>query len=392
MGHRPMALDELVGWDALLDEEEQAVRQTVRRFVRDRCMPRIVEAFENAVFPDELIAEIAGLELLGGNLTGYGCPGLSSVAYGLACAELEACDTGLRSFVSVQTSLCMYAIWRFGSEEQKEKWLPEMARGRVIGCFGLTEPNHGSDPGSMETRAKPDGNEWVLHGRKMWITNAQIADIAIVWARTGDRSDSIAGFIVERGTPGFETESIERKLSLRASHTGSLVLDEVRVPAANRLPAAAGLRAPLSCLNNARFGVAFGVLGAMRACIEQAVDYTRDRVQFGVPIASKQLVQAELADMAQQYATAAIASVHYGRLKDAGKLHPVQVSLLKRNNCRTALLTARRCRALLGANGITGDYHVMRHAMNLESTYTYEGTHEIHTLVLGRALTGHSAF
>ncbi|HEY6912031.1 MAG TPA: acyl-CoA dehydrogenase family protein [Myxococcales bacterium] len=382
-------LEQLIGWDGLLMDEERQVRQSVRRIVKDRFMPRIVTDYEEGRFPLELVPELAKLGLLGANLEGYGCAGMGALAYGLACHELEACDSGLRSFVSVQTSLAMFAIHRYGSEEQKQKWLPEMAAGRVIGCFGLTEPNHGSDPGSMETHAERDGNDWVLSGRKLWITNAQIAHLAIVWART---REGVRGFIVERGQPGYSAEDIPWKLSMRASFTGGLVLDGARVPEANRLPGAAGLKAPLSCLDNARFGVAWGVLGAARACLEIALRYTRERTQFGVPLASKQLVQLELADVASEVVKASLLSVHYSRLKESGRLHPAQTSLLKRNNCRIALEAARRCRAVLGANGIAGDFHVMRHAANLESTFTYEGTDQIHTLAIGRALTGSAAF
>src|SRR4051812_13332787 len=299
------------------------------------------------------------------------------------------CDSGLRSFVSVQTSLAMYAIHRFGSEAQKERWLPQMAAGTVLGCFGLTEPNHGSDPGGMETHAERDGAGWILSGRKLWITNAQVAHIAIVWART---ADGIRGFIVERERAGFAAEDIPHKLSMRASVTGGLLLDAVRVPDENRLPEASGLKGPLSCLDNARFGVAWGVLGAARACLEIAVQYAKDRKQFGVPIAAKQLVQLELADVASEIVKASLLSLHYARLKEAGKLHPAQTSLLKRNNCRIALEAARRCRAVLGANGVAGDFHILRHAANLESTFTYEGTDQIHTLSIGRALTGSAAF
>ena len=382
-------LEQLIGWDGLLRDEERQVRASVRRFVRERCMPRIVADYEAGRFPLELVPEIARLGLLGANLEGYGCAGMGALAYGLACHELEACDSGLRSFVSVQTSLAMYAIWKFGSPEQKERWLPEMAAGRALGCFGLTEPGHGSDPAGMETRAERDGDGWVLTGRKLWITNAQVAQLAIVWARS---KDGIRGFIVERDRPGFATEDIPHKLSMRASFTGALVLDGVRVPEENRLPEAAGLKAPLGCLDNARFGVAFGVLGAARACLEIAIQYACQRTQFGVPIAQKQLVQLELADVASEVVKASLLALHYARLKEAGALHPAQTSLLKRNNCRIALEAARRCRAVLGANGIAGEFHVLRHAANLESTLTYEGTDQIHTLAIGRALTGCAAF
>jgi glutaryl-CoA dehydrogenase len=382
-------IEQLIGWDGLLNDDERQVRASVRRFVKDRCMPRIVTDYEAGKFPLELVPELARLGLLGANLEGYGCAGMGALAYGMACHELEACDSGLRSFVSVQTSLAMYAVWKFGSEEQKRKWLPEMAAGRAIGCFGLTEPGHGSDPGGMETRARRDGRDWVLDGRKLWITNAQAADLAIVWART---DAGVAGFIVERGRGGFAAENIPHKLSMRASVTGGLVLEGVRVPEENRLPEAAGLKAPLACLDNARFGVAWGVLGAARACLEIALQYSKERRQFGVPIAAKQLVQLELADVASEVVKASLLSVHFARLKEAGRLHPAQTSLLKRNNCRIALEAARRCRALLGANGVAGDFHVIRHAQNLESTFTYEGTDQIHTLAIGRALTGEAAF
>ena len=389
MANDTLNLEQLIGWDGLLTDEERQVRASVRRIVKDRFMPRIVADYEAGKFPLELVPELAKLGLLGANLEGYGCAGMGALAYGLACHELEVCDSGLRSFVSVQTSLAMYAIHRFGSEGQKERWLPEMAAGRVLGCFGLTEPNHGSDPGGMETHAERDGAGWVITGRKLWITNAQVAHLAIVWART---KEGISGFLVERGMSGFGSEEIPHKLSMRASVTGGLMLDGVRVPEGNRLPEAAGLKAPLSCLDNARFGVAWGVLGAARACLEIAIKYACERTQFGVPIAAKQLVQLELADVATEVVKASLLSVHYARLKESGKLHPAQTSLLKRNNCRIALEAARRCRAVLGANGIAGDFHILRHAANLESTSTYEGTDQIHTLSIGRALTGSAAF
>ena len=382
-----MDLEQLIGWGTLLRDDEVAVRASVRRLVREKFMPRIVADYEAGRFALELVPELAKLGLLGANLEGYGCAGMGALAYGLACHELEACDSGLRSFVSVQTSLSMYAIHRFGSEEQKQKWLPEMAAGRALGCFGLTEPGHGSDPAGMETRADKDSGHWVLTGRKLWITNAQVAHLAIVWART---ADGIRGFIVERGQ--FASEDIPHKLSMRASMTGGLVFDGARIPEENRLPGAAGLKAPLSCLDNARFGVAWGVLGAARACLEIAIDYAQQRTQFGGPIAAKQLIQLELADVATEVVKASLLAVHYARLKEAGQLDPAQTSLLKRNNCRIALEAARRCRAVLGANGIAGEFHVLRHAANLESTFTYEGTDQIHTLSIGRALTGSSAF
>jgi glutaryl-CoA dehydrogenase len=386
-----MDLDTLIGWQDLLTEEEATVRSTVGRFVDQRAIPRIGADFEAGRFPSELIPELADMGLLGANLEGYGCAGISNVAYGLACMEVERCDSGLRSFVSVQTSLAMYAIWKYGSEEQKQHWLPQMAAGKKIGCFGLTEPEHGSNPAGMTTRAVRDGSDWVITGEKMWITNAQIADVAIVWAREGD-GGRVMGFIVEKGTRGFSAHDIPHKMSMRASFTGSLNLDAVRLPESSRLPQGMGIAAPLGCLDNARFGVAFGVLGAARDCFDRARQYSLDRKQFGVPIGSKQLLQARLAEMASEIVKGSVLSLHYGRLKDAGKLSSVQTSVLKRNNCRIALDIARQSRALMGANGITVDYGVIRHMLNLESTFTYEGTDEIHTLVIGRAVTGESAF
>lgn len=391
--HMPShSIEDLIGWSTLFADDERATRAAVRRFVDQRVMPHIAEDFEAGRFRLELAGELAALGLLGANLHGYGCAGVSAVAYGLACLELERGDAGLRSFVSVQTSLAMFAIWRFGSEAQKEYWLPLMAQGERIGCFGLTEPEHGSDPGAMTTRAVRDGDGWRLSGVKTWITNASTSDLAIVWARTGDDAKSIRGFIIVRGTEGFETADIPHKLSMRASSTGSLMFNDVFVPESARLPEAAGLKSPLICLNNARFGVAFGALGAAIFCLEYAIDYARDRRQFGVPIAKKQLIQARLADMATGIAQCALTSLHFARLKDQHKLAPVQVSLMKRQNCRVALDAARQARAILGANGITAEYHVLRHALNLETTSTYEGTDEIHTLAIGRALTGESAY
>ena len=387
-----MTLDDIIGWKPLLTDEERTIRDSVKRWVTDRYMPRITDDFEQGIFARELIGEIADLGVLGANLEGYGCAGASHVAYGLACYELEAGDSGLRSFVSVQTSLAMFSIWRYGTEEQKQRWLPEMAAGRAIGCFGLTEPMHGSDPGGMTTRAVRDGDDWLITGNKMWITNAEFADLAIVWAKTGEDAASIRGFIVEKGMPGYEAHNIPGKMSMRASATGSLVMDQVRVPDANRLPEAKGLGGPLRCLTNARYSVGFGVLGAARFCLDQAVAYTQERTQFGVPLARKQLIQQKLADMGARIVHGCVLGVHYGRLKELDALHHVQVSLFKRDACQTALDAARDARAVLGANGITTEYHVIRHALNLESTYTYEGTHEIHTLALGRALTGESAF
>jgi glutaryl-CoA dehydrogenase len=386
-------LDDVIALDALLTDEERRVRDSIRRFLAKRYIPHADEWFEHEKFPREIIPEIAGLGVLGMNIDGYDCAGFGEVAYGLAMIELEYADSGLRSFVSVQGSLCMYPIHRFGSEEQRQRWLPPMAAGEVVGCFGLTEPDAGSDPGAMQTRAVRDGDDWILNGAKMWITNAPQAHLAVVWAKTeGDDPASIRGFLVERGTPGFETPTMTRKMSLRASETGEIVLNDCRVPDANRLPGAAGLGAPLACLNQARFGIAFGAVGAARACYDAALAYAQERIAFGVPIAKKQLVQHRLVEIATAIARAAVLVVHYGRQKEKGELTPWQVSLIKRNNVEMALETARSARAILGANGISVEYPVIRHMMNLESVYTYEGTHEVHTLILGRALTGEDGF
>ncbi len=384
----PSATD-LYNIDRLLSEEERMVRDTVRKFVQERVLPIIGEHFEAGTFPHELIPAIADLGLLGMHLEGYGCAGLSSVCYGLACQELEAGDSGLRSFVSVQGSLAMFPIFAFGSEEQKQHWLPRMARGEVIGCFGLTEPDSGSDPGSMRTTARRDGNTYVLNGTKMWITNGGMADVAVVWARS---EDGIRGFLVERGTPGFTTSDIHHKLSLRASITSELHFEDCRVPAENMLPNIRGLRGPLSCLNEARFGIAWGATGAARACYEAALDYAKTRVQFDRPIARFQLVQEKLAIMATELVKAQLLALQLGRLKDEGIMHPVQISIAKRNNVREALRTAREARSVLGANGITLEYPISRHSNNLESVYTYEGTDDIHTLIIGQAITGENAF
>ncbi|MCC6214525.1 MAG: acyl-CoA dehydrogenase family protein [Polyangiaceae bacterium] len=370
------------------------VRDSVRRFVRERYAARAGELFEEERFPVELIPELAELGVLGAGLKGYGCAGMSAVEYGLILQELEYGDGGLRSFVSVQGSLAMYAIHAYGSEEQKQKYLPEMAQGKLIGCFGLTEPDSGSDPGSMTTRARRDGDSWVLSGTKMWITNSPLAHLAVVWAKVDDGGpESIQGFIVERGARGFETPKIHGKMSLRASETGEIVLDECRVPASAILPNKRGLGGPLGCLTQARFGISWGVLGAAKACFESTVEYARTRVQFGVPIASKQLMQERLVEMAVEIVKGDLLALHFGRIKDRhGRLRPEQVSLCKRENVRTALDVARSCRAVLGGNGILLEYPAIRHMLNLESVYTYEGTHEVHTLVLGKALTGLDAF
>ena len=394
MASEPMTLDTLSALDAHLSEEERMIRDTVRRFVRERYLPRAGELYEKEEFPMDVVPELAEMGLLGAGIKGYGCAGMSAVEYGLILQELEYGDSGLRSFVSVQGSLAMYSIFAYGSEEQKQKYLPEMAKAKLIGCFGLTEPDSGSDPGSMKTRARKDGDSYVLSGTKMWITNSPLCQLAVVWAKVDDGGpESIRGFIVERGATGFETPTIHGKMSLRSSVTGEIVLDECRIPAANMLPNVQGLKGPLGCLTQARFGISWGALGAAKACFEATVAYARNRVQFGVPIASKQLVQEHFADMASDIVKGDLMSLHFGRLKDReGKLRAEQVSLCKRSNVSAALAVARRCRAVLGGNGILLEYPVIRHMLNLESVYTYEGTHEVHTLVLGKALTGINAF
>jgi glutaryl-CoA dehydrogenase len=379
-----LALDESLG------EEERLVRDTVRRFVDEKFLPVVAEHFEAGTFPTDLVPTIAGMGLLGMHLEGYGCAGASATAYGVACRELERGDSGLRSFVSVQGSLCMFPIHAYGSEEQKERWLPRMAAGEVIGCFGLTEPDHGSDPASMRTRARRDGDHYVLSGTKRWITNAPIADLAIVWARDDD--GHVGGFLVERETPGFEVREITRKLSLRASATGELLLDDCRVPAANRLPDARGLKAPLSCLSEARYGIAWGAIGAAVACYLSALDYMQARTQFGKPLSAYQLSQEKLADMLTEITKAQLLASRLAELKERHRLTPVQVSMAKRNNVRAAIDIAREARAMLGANGVSLEYPVIRHMNNLESVLTYEGTEEIHALVLGEHITGHAAY
>ena len=388
----PTQLDPLdfLALDALLDDEERAIRDTVRRFVRERILPDVGDWFEQGILPREVVQELAKLGLFGMHLEGYGLPGASSVAYGLTCLELEAGDSGVRSAVSVQGSLAMFAIWRWGSEEQKERWLPPMHRGETIGCFGLTEPDAGSDPGAMRTHARREGSHWVLNGAKMWITNGTIADVAVVWAQTDD--GEIRGFLVEKGTPGFSAPEIHKKLSLRASVTSELVLQDVRVPGDAMLPGSSTLRGPLSCLNEARFGIVFGAVGAARACFEEALAYARERIVFGKPISAYQLTQQKLAEMALEVNRAGLVALHIGRMKDEGTLRPEHVSLGKMGNVRGALEVCRSARTILGGNGITLEYPVIRHMNNLESVLTYEGTHEVHTLVVGQALTGENAF
>ncbi len=379
--------------DALLSEEERTIRDTVRDFVSDKVIPIIEEHYREGKFPAHLIPQMAEVGLLGANLHGYGCAGISNVAYGLAIQELERGDSGVRSFASVQGSLCMYPIHAFGSEEQKNRWLPRMARGEAIGCFGLTEPDHGSDPGGMRTRAVEKGGRYVLNGTKRWITNGTVADVAVVWAKVGgDDPGSIRGFLVEKGMKGFSAPEIQRKWSLRASVTSDLILEDVEVPKENLLPGVQGLKGPLSCLNNARYGIAWGAIGTMLACFDEARRYAKTRIQFGKPIAAFQLTQHKLAEMLTELTKAQLLCLRLGRLKDLGQASAAQVSLAKRNNVYQALEMARTTRQILGASGITDEYQCGRHAANMESVITYEGTHEIHTLILGKEITGISAF
>jgi glutaryl-CoA dehydrogenase len=375
--------------DALLNDEERMIRDNVRSFVRERLLPQVPEWFEKGTLDPAIAPELGKLGLLGMHLTGYGCAGASGMAYGLACMELEAGDAGLRSFVSVQGSLAMYAIWAFGSEEHKNEWLPRMAAGEAIGCFGLTEPDAGSDPASMRTTARRDGSDWVLNGTKMWITNGSLSDVAVVWART---DDGVRGFVVPTDTPGFSTQDIHMKMSLRASVTSELILDGVRLPEEAMLPEAQGLRAPLSCLSEARFGIVFGAIGSARACYEAALDYAKTRVQFGRPIGGFQLTQKKLADMLVEVNRGTLVAYQLGRMKDEGTLRGEHVSFGKLANVNAAMWVAREARQVLGANGITLEYPVIRHMNNLESVVTYEGTAEIHTLVLGAAITGQPAY
>ncbi|MFC1413638.1 acyl-CoA dehydrogenase family protein [Streptacidiphilus sp. N1-12] len=385
-----------LGFDDLLDQEELAVRDTVRAWCADRVLPHIADWYERGELTEvrELARELGAIGALGMHLEGYGCAGASAVQYGLACLELEAADSGLRSLVSVQGSLAMYAIHRWGSEEHRLRWLPGMAAGEVIGCFGLTEPDHGSDPASMRTRAKRDGSDWVLNGRKMWITNGSVAGVAVVWAQTdeADGGSGVRGFVVPTDTPGFSAPEIKHKASLRASVTSELVLEDVRLPADAALPGVRGLKGPLSCLNQARYGIVWGALGAARSCLEAAREYSISRVQFGRPIGGFQLTQAKLADMSLELNKGLLLALHLGRRMDAGTLRPEQVSYGKLNNVREAIEIARTSRTILGANGISFEYPVMRHAANLESVLTYEGTVEMHQLVIGQLLTGQSAF
>jgi glutaryl-CoA dehydrogenase len=380
---------DLLKIDDELSDDERLVRDTVRKFAADRIMPNVADWFEAGTLPKELAQELGQLGLLGMHLTGYGCAGMGPIAYGVTCREMEAADSGLRSLVSVQGSLAMFPIWKYGSEDQKNEWLPRMAAGQAIGCFGLTEPDHGSDPSSMTTRAVRDGHDWILSGAKMWITNGSIADVAVVWAST---EDGIRGFLVPRAARGFSARNIHKKLSLRASVTSELHFDDVRLPADAVLAGVKGLKGPLSCLTEARFGIIWGVTGAARSCLEAAVEYSTTREQFGKKIGGFQLTQGKLAWMLADLQRAQLIALHIGRLKEAGRVTPEQISLGKMSNVRTAIDIARTARTILGANGVTLEYPVIRHANNLESVLTYEGTEEIHTLAIGQALTGISAY
>lgn len=389
-----MAFDglDVLGIDGLLSDEERLVRSEVRKYVEKEITPIIAGCFEEARFPSQLIPSLAELGVLGANLPEeYGCAGMNNVAYGLVMQELEAGDSGIRSFASVQGALCMYPIFQFGSEDQKRKWLPQMAAGKVIGCFGLTEPNFGSNPSGMLTRAKRVRDGWVLNGSKAWITNGSMARIAVVWAKTDD-DDEIRGFIVERGTKGFSTRETHHKLSLRASDTSELFFEDCLIPEENLLPGSKGLKSPLMCLTQARYGISWGAIGAAMSCFDTALKYSKERIQFGKPLARFQLTQKKLVEMATEISKAQLLSLHLGRMKDDGKIKPVHVSMGKMNNVAMALQCARTARGILGANGITGEYPIMRHMCNLESVYTYEGTNEVHTLILGQHLTGESAF
>ena len=385
----PATAPDLLGLDALLGDDERALGAKIRGFVRERVLPHIEEWYEAGVFPRELIREFAGLGLLGMHLEGYGCAGLSAVAYGVACMELEAGDSGIRSFASVQGSLAMYAIHAFGSDEQKAEWLPRMARGEAVGCFGLTEPEAGSDPSAMKTAARRDGSDWIIDGHKRWSTNGTLADVAVVWVRA---DDGIRGFLIPTDTPGFTVRSIDHKHSLRVSSSSEYTLEGVRLPASAMLPGVRGLRGPLSCLNEARYGIIWGSMGAARACFEAALQRSKDRHQFGKPIGAFQLTQQKLVDMYLELQKGALLALHIGRCKDAGTATPHMVSFGKLNNVREAIAIAREARTILGGEGVTANFPVMRHANNLESVLTYEGTSEVHTLILGQALTGISAF
>lgn len=374
---------------AELSDEERMVKETVARYVDEQAIPLMREAFEQHRFPRELVIQVAELGLLGSSLEGYDCAGMNSICYGLICQELERADSGLRSFVSVQSSLVMFPIHAYGSEEQKQRWLPAMAKGEAIGCFGLTEPQGGSDPSNMKTHARKDGDDWILNGSKMWITNATVADAAVVWAKT---EEGVKGFIVEKDMPGFAAQEIENKFSLRASVTGALFFDNVRIPKANVLPGVSSLKGPLSCLTQARYGITWGVIGAAQACLDEVLRYSEDRVLFGRPLSHTQSIQIRMANMARRITSAQLLSLHLGRLKDRGDLRPTQVSLAKWNNCRAAIDIARDARDILGGAGISAEYVPIRHMLNLESVITYEGTETVHQLVVGKELTGVNAF
>ncbi len=394
---QPLAPFDLFGIDGLLDDDERAIRDTVRRFCDDQIRPHVAQWYEEAALPArDLAKELGSLGLMGMHLEGYGCSGTSATAYGLACLELEAADSGVRSLVSVQGSLAMFAIWRYGNDEQKQHWLPQMSAGTAIGCFGLTEADFGSDPAGMRTKARQDGSDWVLNGTKMWITNGAIADVAVVWARTdpstGSGQGPIRGFVVPTDTKGFSAPEIKQKMSLRASVTSELVLDDVRLPGSAMLPEAKGLSGPLSCLSEARFGIVFGALGAARDCLETTIAYAQSRKVFDKPLAAYQLTQEKLANMTLELGKGMLLALHLGRMKDTTGIRNEQVSLGKLNNVRESIAIARECRTILAANGLTSEYPVMRHANNLESVLTYEGTSEVHQLVIGQALTGESAF
>ncbi|WP_138844871.1 acyl-CoA dehydrogenase family protein [Rhodococcus pyridinivorans] len=389
------SLTQLFALDSLLEQEEIDIRDTVRKFGNERIRPHVAQWFEEAKLPArELAKELGQLGVLGMHLDGYGCAGMSATAYGLACLELEAVDSGIRSLVSVQGSLAMFSIHHWGSEEQKQEWLPRMAAGEAIGCFGLTEPDFGSNPAGMRTNAKRDGDDWILNGTKMWITNGSIADVAVVWAQTDleEGAKGIRGFVVPTDTPGFSAPEIHSKMSLRASVTSELILDGVRLPSSAMMPKAEGLRGPLTSLGEARFGIVFGAIGAARDCLETAIEYSQSREVFDKPLAGYQLTQAKIADMALEVGKGHLLAYHLGRIKDRGEIAPEQVSLGKLNNVREAIAIARECRTILGANGITLEYPIIRHANNLESVLTYEGTSEVHQLTIGKALTGEAAF
>jgi glutaryl-CoA dehydrogenase len=385
----PPTAGDYLSLDSELTDEDRLLVETIRRFAADRVLPHIESWYEEGKLPGSIAGELGELGLLGMHLEGYGCAGASATSYGVACRELEAVDSGLRSFVSVQGSLAMFPIWKYGSEEQKQQWLPRMAAGEAIGCFGLTEPDAGSDPSGMKTTARRTDDGWLLNGAKMWITNGGIADVAVVWAKT---DDGVRGFVVPRDTPGFSTQDIHRKMSLRASVTSELIFEDCRLPAGAMLPEARGLRGPLSCLSEARYGIIWGAVGAARTCLEAAVEYSKTRVQFGKPIASFQLTQQKLANMTVELGKASLVAHHLGKLKDEGSLTPEQVSFGKLNNVREAIAIAREARTILGANGISSEYPVMRHANNLESVLTYEGTSEVHSLIIGQTVTGFRAF